>query len=311
MLGRILVIRGGAIGDFILTLPAIRLLREGFPGVGLEILGYKHIVALAEGRFYAQATRSIEYAPMARFFVSGAELDAGLSAYFSGFQQIISYLSDPQGHFEANLRRAGAKEVLQAYSRPEAPHHAAVQLARPLERLALYLENPAAEVFPSLEDQSAAAGFLSRVGELFIALHPGSGSDRKNWIPERWVAVVEGLLESQPGLGLLVVGGEADERPLAEVLKRLGARAQVARDLPLPHLAAALQRCRLFLGHDTGIAHLAAASGAPCLLLFGPTDPVVWAPRNPQVQVLEAPGGDFSRLRADRVLAEAIRILGR
>ncbi len=309
MTGRILVIRGGAIGDFILTLPAIRLLRDGFPEAGLEILGYKHIVALAEGRFYAQATRSIEYAPMARFFVPGAELDAGLSTYFSGFQQIISYLSDPQGHFEANLRRAGAKQVLQAYSRLEAPDHAAVQLARPLENLALYLENPAAEVFPSTHDQAAAAEFLSRSGESFIALHPGSGSERKNWMADRWVAVVEGLLERQPGLRLLVIGGEADERPLAEVLKRVGARAQVARDLPLPHLAAVLQRCRLFLGHDTGIAHLAAASGAPCLLLFGPTDPAVWAPRNAQVQVLEAPCGDFARLSADRVLAEAIRIL--
>jgi len=48
---RILVIRGGAIGDFVLTLPAIRLLRENFPHAHLEILGYKHIVALAEGRF--------------------------------------------------------------------------------------------------------------------------------------------------------------------------------------------------------------------------------------------------------------------
>jgi len=45
---RILVIRGGAIGDFVLTLPAIKLLREAFPESRLEILGYKHIVALAE-----------------------------------------------------------------------------------------------------------------------------------------------------------------------------------------------------------------------------------------------------------------------
>ena len=311
MSGRILVIRGGAIGDFILTLPAIRLLREAFPQSPLEILGYKHIVSLAEGRFYARATRSIEYAPMARFFVPEAELDGELSAYFSGFQQVISYLSDPQGHFEANLRRAGAKQVLQAYARPEAPDHAAVRLARPLEKLALYLENPAAEVFPSPEDHAAAVGFLSATSQSFIALHPGSGSARKNWMPERWVAVVEGLLETQPSLGLLVMGGEADERPLAEVLKRVGARAQVARDLPLPHLAAVLQRCQLFLGHDTGIAHLAAASGAPCLLLFGPTDPAVWAPRNAQVRVLEAPCGDFARLSADRVLAEALRMLAR
>ncbi len=307
--GRILVIRGGAIGDFILTLPAIRLLRDAFPRAGLEILGYKHIVSLAEGRFYAQATRSIEYAPMARFFVPGAELDAELSAYFSGFQQIISYLSDPQGHFAANLCRAGAKHVLHAYAPPEGSSHAAAQLARPLEKLALYLENPAAEVFPSARDHAAAAGLVTQMGGAFIALHPGSGSERKNWMPERWATVVEGLLEKYPGLGLLLIGGEADERPVAAVLARVGSRAQVARHLPLPHLAAVLQQCQLFLGHDTGIAHLAGASGAPCLLLFGPTDPAVWAPRNTHVHVLEAPCGDFARLSVDRVLANAIHLL--
>src|SRR6478672_10084213 len=112
---RILVIRGGALGDFILTLPAIRLLRENFPSARLEILGYKHIVALAEGRFYADATRSIEYGPVAAFFARNAALDRELSEYFAGFQQIVSYLYDPDGIFEANLRRTGAKNILHAF----------------------------------------------------------------------------------------------------------------------------------------------------------------------------------------------------
>ena len=67
-MNRILVIRGGAIGDFVLTLPAIKLLRDRFPKAHLEILGYKHIAALAEKRFYADAVRSIESASLARFF---------------------------------------------------------------------------------------------------------------------------------------------------------------------------------------------------------------------------------------------------
>jgi hypothetical protein len=111
---RILVIRGGAIGDFILTLPAIRLLRENFPEARLEILGYEHIVALANGRFYAEATRSIEYGALAGFFIPGSELAPDLQEYFASFQQIISYLFDPDGHFVANLRRAGRN----TFSRP-------------------------------------------------------------------------------------------------------------------------------------------------------------------------------------------------
>src|SRR5438874_1899873 len=109
---KILVIRGGAIGDFVLTLPAIKLLRESFPAAHLEILGYPHILALAEGRFYADAIRSIEYSALAGFFVPGSDLAGDLVEYFSGFQQVVSYLFDPDFFFETNLRRCGVKNFL-------------------------------------------------------------------------------------------------------------------------------------------------------------------------------------------------------
>ncbi|MFL6598169.1 MAG: glycosyltransferase family 9 protein, partial [Chthoniobacterales bacterium] len=78
-MNRILVIRGGAIGDFILTLPALKALRDARPQAHIEILGYKHIAALAENRFYAQAVYSIEYGPLARFFARNSELPAKLA----------------------------------------------------------------------------------------------------------------------------------------------------------------------------------------------------------------------------------------
>ena len=151
---RILVIRGGAIGDFILTLPAIGLLRENFPDVHLEILGYEHIIELARGRFYADATRSIEYGPMAGFFIPNSILAPDLVEYFTSFQQIISYLFDPDLFIENNLRRAGVKNFLPAYARIDDSQHAARQLARPLERLALFLDDAAARLHPSAEDQA-------------------------------------------------------------------------------------------------------------------------------------------------------------
>ncbi len=58
-MNRILVIRGGAIGDFILTLPALKALRDEYPSAHIELLAYRHIAALAENRLYAQAIRSI------------------------------------------------------------------------------------------------------------------------------------------------------------------------------------------------------------------------------------------------------------
>lgn len=307
---RILVIRGGAIGDFILTLPALRLLRESFPEAHLEILGYKHIVALAEGRFYADSTRSIEYARLARFFVPGAELDPELIEYFGAFQQIISYIYDPDGLFDLGLRRAGAKNILHANSRLDDSDHAARQLARPLEVLALYLEDPAAQFFASASDTAFADRFLKGVTRPVIAIHPGSGSPAKNWPVESWCQLVRQLAGDLPSATFLLVGGEADQPQLATL--RVAWRdlhVLEAKDLPLFQLGAVLGRCDLFLGHDSGISHLAAASGSPSLLLFGPTDPDIWAPRNPPVRVRCAPGGDFAALDVPTVLGWTREIL--
>src|SRR5712675_1822169 len=95
-MNRILVIRGGAIGDFVLTLPALKALRDAWPQARIEILGYKHIAALAENRFYAQAVRSIEYGSLSSFFAKNSELPAELGNYFASFDLIISYLYDPE-----------------------------------------------------------------------------------------------------------------------------------------------------------------------------------------------------------------------
>jgi len=119
-----------------------------------------------------------------------------------------------------------------------------------------------------------------------VAIHPGSGSTAKNWPDERWLELVARL----DGPFLLVLGEAERGRwsgPLLAVL-RSAARAplEVADSLALPDLAAALARCGLFLGHDSGISHLAAALGLPCVLLFGPTEPAMWAPPGAHVRVI-------------------------
>ena len=310
MAARILVIRGGAIGDFILTLPAIRLLRENFPHARIEILGYQHIVSLAEGRYYAAATRSIEYGAMAGFFIPHSELAPDLVEYFASFHQIVSYLFDPDGHFEANLRRAGAKNILRAFAKIDDSDHAARQLARPLQSLALYIEDSAATIHLTPEDHAFATRFLAECDDRpLIAIHPGSGSPRKNWPLEKWSELGLALLGSSPQT--LLIGGEADEERVAALCAAWNdSPILVARHLPLPQLAALLARARLFIGHDSGISHLAAAVGAPCLLLFGPTDPAVWAPANPQVRVLAAPEGELARLDVAAVAGAAREMLG-
>src|SRR6266851_3532590 len=170
---RILVIRGGAIGDFILTLPTLKALRDAYPYAHIEILGYKNIAVLAEHRFYAQAVRSIEYGPLASFFAKNSELSADLADYFASFDLIISYLYDPDGIFEMNLRRCGVEDLIvgpakigngaagrratwtPARSVDELGgesinrEHAAEQLARPIREMGVPISDFAARLYPS------------------------------------------------------------------------------------------------------------------------------------------------------------------
>ena len=303
MPGRILVIRGGALGDFILTLPAIRLLRDNFRNCALHILCYRHIAILAEG-YYADSIRSIDYGPLAGFFNPKASPNRELCAYFAGFEQIVSYIYDPDGLFAGGLRRAGARNLISASPKITERQHAAFQLAEPLERLGLKLQDPAARIFPSSQDLAAAQNLLGELRRPLMAIHPGSGGERKNWPLAGWLAMQKKILEDARFGHLLIIGGENDSHQLAQMrLTMRAGRQSFLENLPLPLLGAVLAQCAFFVGHDSGISHLAAAAGASCLLLFGPTDPEVWRPANRGVCVLRAPSGQLSDLETCTVLA--------
>ena len=306
-MNRILVIRGGAIGDFILTLPALKALREAHAHAHVEILGYKHIAALAENRFYAQAVRSIEYGPLSSFFARNSELPAELANYFASFDLIISYLYDPDRIFENNLRRSGVENLLSGPSKiVEGAGHAACQLAQPIEEMGIRVVDLGEKVFLSIEDRQFASDFLRSLQQPIVAIHPGSGSKEKNWPLENWIALFSGT-GNFPSVGkralLVVISGEADKVQTDQLEREWKDRdVRFAKNLPLPHLAAVLERA-IFVGHDSGISHLAAAAGANCVLLFGPTDPNVWAPRNKDVQILQTQSGKVSELKVESVEA--------
>jgi heptosyltransferase III len=314
MFQRILVIRGGAIGDFILTLPSLKALRDAYPDAHIEILGYKHIAVLAENRFYAQAVRSIEYGSLASFFAKNSELPAELPGYFASFDLIISYLYDPDRIFESNLHRCGVENLFCGPAKiVEKGGHAARQLAQPIEQLGITVADLAEEIFLSVDDRQFAQEFLRNSSRSIVAIHPGSGSKEKNWPLENWIELVSGKGGSTKATGelghmgkqfsLVVVSGEADKAQTAQLEYNWKDRDfRFAKNLPLPHLAAVLEHT-IFVGHDSGISHLAAAAGANCILLFGPTDPNVWAPRNENVHVLRAQSGRLNNLDVAQVRA--------
>jgi len=304
--GRILVIRGGAIGDFILTLPAIAALREQFPQAHLEVLGYPHIAQLAMVGGLVDRVRSIEAGPLAGFFARGGKLAEDLVDYFSEFDLILSYLYDPDGIFRTNVGLCTGAQFIVGSHRPDeaAGLHAARVYLQPLEQLAIFDADPVPHLAftPDPSSLNPQPSTLNR-----LALHPGSGSDRKNWPEPRWAELLRHLTEVTDA-DLLLVGGEAEGERLHRLAARLPpARIQVARSLPLVELASRLAGCRAFVGHDSGISHLAAAAGLPCLVLWGDTAEVIWRPAGNRVQVLRHAHG-LARLPVEEV-AEQLRTL--
>jgi heptosyltransferase III len=313
------VIRGGAIGDFILTLPTLKALREAYPHARIEILGYKHIAALAENRFYAQAVRSIEYGPLSSFFAKNSKLAEELATYFASFDLIISYLYDPDGIFENNLRRCGVENLVCGPAKVDGHEHAARQLARPLGELGLRASDLAPRIYSSTEDRQFAEDFLGGMARPILAIHPGSGSEMKNWPIENWIELgskscvfqsatgEDGPLGKRPSL--VVISGEADKAQTARLESQWkDSDVRFGKNLPLPHLAAVFADL-IFVGHDSGISHLAAAAGAKCILLFGPTDPDVWAPMNENVRVLRPKSGALKDVDLAKVEISLVSLL--
>jgi heptosyltransferase-2 len=293
--GKILVIRGGAIGDFILTLPVLSALRAQLPEARLEVLGYGQIAQLAVAGGLADEVRSIEARPLAGFFARRGDLAPEWQDYFAGFAIIVSYLYDPDGFFQANVARCSKAQFIAGPHRPDdsAGVHATEVFLKPLERLAIFDADPT----PRLPFHA------TRNTQHVLALHPGSGSERKNWPEAKWAELLARLVRSTT-TKLLLVGGEAEGDRLERLASHLPPeRVELARNLPLVELAGRLQGCRAFVGHDSGITHLAAALGLEGLALWGETAEALWAPRSARMRLVRA-GGGLGDLPVETVLRE-------
>jgi heptosyltransferase III len=299
---KILVMRGGAIGDFLLTLPVLAALKRRHSEARIEILGYPHIAELAIAGGLADQVRSIESPTLAGFFATNADLDPAWCQYFSDFGLFVSYLHDPHRILENNIKRASHGRFLCGPHRPDenVNLHATDVFLNPLETIGILNPDPV----PHLRIPVSMEGRLP--GADWIALHPGSGSVQKNWPPECWHQLLERLLKTTPWR-ILVIGGEAE----ADRLKTLCAplsnkRITPAINLPLTLLAQMLSQCGLFLGHDSGISHLAAALGIPAMVLWGPTNPNIWRPRSLKLEILFCESG-LGALSVDYVFAAFLK----
>jgi heptosyltransferase-2 len=297
--GKILVIRGGAIGDFILTLPAVAALRRQFPDAHLEVLGYPHIVQLALTGGLADRVQSIEARALAGFFARDGTLEPDWADYFSEFDLIVSYLYDPDAIFRTNIARCSQGQFIAGPHRPNEKEkiHATKVYLKPLEHLAIFDADSVPRL--SLNKQPSTLNQL--------ALLPGSGSEKKNWPEEKWAELLQHLISSTP-FDLLLVGGEAEGGRLQRLAAALPqSRVRVAQNLPLAELARRLEPCAGFVGHDSGISHLAAAVGLPGLVLWAEAAEEIWRPPHKSVIILKSDAG-VKAMSAERVIRELARL---
>ncbi len=310
-----LVVHQGAIGDLLLSLPALRLLRKARgeytlaanPGLGL---------------FLRQAGEVSSVIPCtARAF---SELYTGSIPPLLQYFDDIWWLTRRRGlvpDIYLNPERGITSRVIYTVDEGlEGKGCGLFQFTQVRQQLGMDDE--------ILEDYLYPMSFSRdwRDRNLFdFAVHPGSGSNKKNWPVENFLETAGILLNDDLIKRILFIIGPAEKSlgsRIQEFVQERGGRALYMEGQELPLVADTLGATRFFLGNDSGISHLAAWCGAQSLLLFGPTRPETWKPPVSNSYILRSPArcspcGDAYR-RCDHVhcmddiqVADAIAHLSR
>jgi ADP-heptose:LPS heptosyltransferase len=245
---RRLLIRPGAIGDCILSVPALECLRADYTEVWVR----SEVAPLIR---FADCVRSIASTGLDRMGLAGVAAPLELVASLREFDSIVSWYGSNREEFRECVRQLSLSFRFMEALPPAAGHVHAMDFF--------------------LKQAGCSGAAVSRI-ELppgpksnFVVIHPFSGSARKNWALERYRELARGL--------------EMPVRWCAGPEEQLEDAVRIDN---LYELACWLQTARLYIGNDSGITHLAAAVGVPVVAIFGPTDPQVWAPRGDRVRVV-------------------------
>lgn len=173
---------------------------------------------------------------------------------------------------------------------------------------------PLPVVWTTREDDEAAIALLGNGP--FIALAPTANWAGKIWPAPRFVALFQALMARIPGARAVILAGPGEQEAAmaAPVVQALPGALNLVGRLTLPQAAACLRRVSLFVGNDSGLMHLAAASGAPTLGLFGRSRASEYAPAGPATAFVAAPGPEgeapMEGLSVEDVAAAAFKLMG-
>jgi ADP-heptose:LPS heptosyltransferase len=283
----ILVFHQGALGDFIVALPALEALRKAFPHAKSVIMGYPRILELGHERFYADNIFSVDQKGMASFFNRDGNLDYTLSEFFKTFDLIVVFGKNGEGTVIGNLKRVGQGQIFSINSFPpwDEKVHIIDHLLKQFDQYGIPPSGPNPRLYLKKPDQEWGRNFWESRGgspgersKAFI-LHPGSGSKKKAWPLDRFLTLSRTLQDRLRSKALIVLG-PAEGPEIRKAFETTGPNAPVvAKGLTLLQLASVMDGCSFFVGNDSGISHMAAALGIPTLAIFGPTDQSVWSPR--------------------------------
>lgn len=267
-----LALHFGALGDFVLSWPALGLLADAAGPEGLCLVGQP-----VWGRLVLPAARVRDRESARLVGLFRPEPDPRLDPWLAGFGRVVVFARRPDPVLLGHLARAGVDQVwaIPTQPAPEVIQHASqVQLAALAE---LGLAGEAPPLAPRLARPE-------RRGPAVLA--PGSGGRAKRLAPALAGGLARGLVERHGAVRVVLGPVEEPEYRRAVAAELAGSGAEVLADPEIGDLAMTLAAAALYIGPDSGVSHLAAALGAPCLVGFGPSDPRFWAPRGPRVRVV-------------------------
>ena len=285
---KILIIHQGAIGDLILSLPAITALREHFTNHIFSFIGYPSTLELLPVE--PEQIVSIDMPGLSSFYTTKPDPPEELKQYLAKFEKVIIFGMRGGEDLVKGMNAIGVKEVFRIDTFPDHCIHVTDYQASILSSLGTEVKNRVPRLSISEQDKKLAGEVLLRHGvkedKPLIFIHPGSGSIKKSW-PSHHFAKLARNLQERFSARIAVIEGPAD-RAQAETLSASlkGSSTVKIGKLPLRTLAVLLKRGKCFIGNDSGITHLAAAVGTPSIALFGPTDPGVWGPRGENVSII-------------------------
>ncbi|MCC6626716.1 MAG: glycosyltransferase family 9 protein [Chloroflexi bacterium] len=321
--GRALLMRPCCLGDVLLTTAAVRALALAWPDARLDYLvGSAAAAGLAHN---PRLSRLID-AP------------AGVVAYLRLAQQLrrdhydVAFVFDraPQWSLLALLIGVPVRAGFDSRWRglglthrvtPHVGQHESELAAGVVRSLGLPVADLREEYQPSAAARVCAAALLAPLPPgLRVMLHPGGGVNSgmtllaKRWPAPRFAALIDRLAAA--GATPILVGAAADRAVVDAVLAELPSRitaTDLAGRLDLDAHAALAAACDLYIGHDSGPTHLAAAAGAPVVAIFGPTDPGVYAPPGDRVRVAwrgarQDPALDLRDRHADEAAILAVTV---